>query len=153
MFDASQFLDTTINESNEKRPPLPTENPDSPDGLYTAVVGEIKPRAGEKDGKPWVSMGVPLAIEVPASLQASMKLPPQLTITDNAFIDITEGGLIDNTPGKNRRQKQYRDATGQNTPGQPWSWRKLTGQVVKIRISHDDYQGAIQERIAGISKI
>ena len=45
-FDPNVFLDAQQNEVNEKRPALPTENPDDENGLYTAVVGEIKTDAG-----------------------------------------------------------------------------------------------------------
>lgn len=153
MFDPAAFLDATISETNEKRPPLLTENPASPDGLYTAMIGEITPKSGEKDGKPWMAFAVPLKIDVPQQLQDSLKLPPQITLTDRVFLDLTDQGLIDNTPGKNRGQKKYRDATGMNSPGQVFSWRKLVGQPVKVKITHDMYEGAIQERVGDVVKI
>jgi len=151
MFDAQSFLDATISEVNEKRPPLPTESGDA-GGLYTATIGEVAAKSGDKDGKPWLSMLVPLKIEVPPGLQDALKLPPTLTITDRAFIDLTDAGTIDNAPGKNRRQKSYREATDLNKPGDTFSWRQLTGRVVKVKVDHELYEGNIQERITGIFK-
>lgn len=151
-FDPVAFLDATISEINERRQPLPTENPASPDALYTAVIGEIAPKSGEKDGKPWLQMAVPLKIDVPQQLQDSLKLPAQITLTDRVFIDLTDQGLVNNAPGYNRGQKKYRDATGMNQAGASFSWRKLQGQPVKVKISHEMYEGATQERIGGVSK-
>lgn len=154
-FDPSQFLDITTTETNSKRPPLPAENPASPDGLYTAVIGEVKATSGEKDGKAWVSMVIPLKVEVPQQVQDQLGIKgvDSITLTDRAFLDLTAQGTIDNSPGKNRRQRVYRDATGTNTPGEPFSWRMLTGRPVKLKLAHRIYEGEIQEDIATISKL
>ena len=153
-FDPNVFLDAQQNEVNEKRPPLPTENPEDENGLYTAVIGEIKTDAGtigkgDRVGQPWVSMLVPLRIQVPAAVQG-LGLPPELTLTDRAFLDLTPQGGIDNAPGKNRQQRAYRDACDLNKPGEPFAWRMLTGRVVKVKINHELYQEAIQERVGAV---
>jgi len=154
-FDPQSFLDATILDANEKRPPLPTECPGEPNGLYTAVIGEIKePKTGtigkgERIGQPWISIPVPLRIQVPGEVQA-LGLPPELTITDGVFLDLTPQGAIDNGKGKNNRQRIYREATGTNTPGEPWNWRKLEGRLVKVKITHEEYNGATQERVGNI---
>lgn len=152
MFDPQAFLDAIVDVPNEKRPPLPVENPDTSDGLYVAVIGEVKSTVGEKDGKPWAAMLVPLRIQVPASLQSGLKLQPELTLTDRVFLDLNDGGLIDNSPGRNRRQKAYRESADLNKPGDVFSWRKMEGKMVKIKLSHEDYQGSIQERVNGVLK-
>jgi len=153
-FDPAAFLDAQVNEANEKRPPCPTENPDSPDGLFTAVIGEITTGAGtigkgDRAGQPWVSMIIPLRIQLPAVLQAT-GLPPELTITDRAFLDLTPSGSIDMGKGKNRAQRAYRDATGMNKPGDVFAWRMLQGKVVKVKLAHELYNDTIQERVAAI---
>ncbi len=153
-FDPNAFLDAQITEANEKRPPLPTENPEDTNGYFTAVIGEITTAngvigKGDRTGQPWVSMVIPLKIQVPSSIQA-LGIPPELTITDRAFLDLTASGGLDNGKGKNRAQKNYRDATGLNVEGQPFAWRMLTGRVVKVKIAHEMYNEAIQERIAAI---
>jgi hypothetical protein len=153
-FDPSVFLDAQQNEVNEKRPPLPTENPDSADGLYSAVIGEIKADSGtigkgEKVGQPWASMVIPLRIQVPSAVQG-LGLPPELTITDRAFLDLTPQGALDNSKGKNRQQRAYREACDMNKPGEPFAWRMLQGRMVKVKITHEMYEGNVQERIAAI---
>lgn len=153
-FDPSVFLDATTTEVNEKRPPLPTENSDDPNGLYTAVIGEIKADSGtigkgERTGQPWICMVVPLRLQVPPAIQA-LGLPPELTLTDRAFLDLTPQGGIDNSKGKNRQQRVYRDACGMNKPGEPFAWRMLQGKVVKVKVAHELYNEAIQERVAAV---
>ncbi len=155
-FDPNQFLDAQQTEVNEKRPPLPVENPEAEDGLYIAQIGEIKTDSGtigkgDRTGEPWVSVLVPLKIDVPPQLRDALKLPPQLTLTDRVFLDLLPSGAgIDNAPGKNRGQKNYREATGMNVAGEAFAWRMLSGKVVKLKITHEMYQEAIQERIAGV---
>jgi hypothetical protein len=149
-FDPSVFLDAQVNEVNEKRPPLPVDNPDDENGLYMAVIGEIKADSGivgkgDNAGKPWVSMVIPLRVQVPAVIQA-LGIPAELTLTDRAFLDRNPQGGLDNSKGKNRRQKDYRDATGTNVAGVPFAWRQLQGKVIKVKINHELYQDQIQER-------
>lgn len=151
-FDPTTFLDAEFDEPNEKRPPLPVDNPAHPNGYYLATIGSPEPKLGEKDGKPWMSVSLPLTLDIPPQLQDSMKLPANLKLTDRVFIDLTEQGTIDNAPGRNRGQRMYREATGMNAKGVPFSWRKLEGRTVAIKLKHDLYQGNIQERIDGVFK-
>ena len=155
-FDPSAFLDAQQTEVNEKRPPIPTENPDDENGLYTAVIGEIAADSGvigkgDRTGQPWISMLVPLRIQVPAAIQ-QLGLPPEMTLTDRAFLDLTPQGGIDNAKGKNRQQRAYREACDMNKPGEPFAWRMLTGKIVRVKISHELYNETIQERVAQVLK-
>lgn len=156
-FDPNAFLDAQQTEVNEKRPPLPVENPASPDGLYLAVIQEITTKTGtinkgDRAGQTWLQMAVPLKIDVPQQLQEALKLPPQVTITDGVFMDLTPQNTIDNSPGKNRQQRLYREALDMNKPGDVWSWRKAVGQIVKVKITHEMYNNEPQERIGGVYK-
>jgi len=157
-FDPNAFLEAQITEVTERRAPLPEHNPSTPDGLYTAVVGAPTVGGtgtigkGDKMGQPWLQMVIPLSIEVPAEFQTSLKLPAVLKISDRPFINLTAAGTIDNTPGANMRMKAYRDATGMNNPGDAFSWRKLEGQVVKVKIKHEMYEDTIRENISQVLK-
>ena len=153
-FDPSVFLDAQVNEVNEKRPPIPTENPDHENGLYLAVIGEITTSSGtiskgDNAGKPWVSMVIPLRLQIPPSVQG-LGIPPELTLSDRAFLDLTAQGALDNSKGKNRRQKDYREATGTNVAGVPWAWRQLQGKTVRVKVQHELYNDVIQERVGAI---
>lgn len=152
-FDPATFLDATVATVDEKRPPLPTENPADSGGLYTAVIQPLPaPKSGiigkgDRTGQPWVSMVIPLKIDVPQQLQDALKLPPQVTLTDKAFLDLTPEGHTDDAPGKNSSRRLYREATGLNSPGVPFAWRMLEGRVVKVKVKHEMYNNAPVERV------
>lgn len=159
-FDPSVFLDAQVSETNTRRPPLPVANPASPDGLYTAIIGEVTMKSGtyekgDRIGQPWLMAEIPLAIEVPQQVQDQLGIKLEkgtITLTDRAFIDLTPQKTIDNSPGKNRRQRTYRDALDLNKPGDVWSWRKATGQPVKVKVDQEMYQGEVQEKVGMILK-
>lgn len=155
-FDPEAFLKAQQTEVNEKRELFPTENPASPDGLYIGIIGEVKSSTGtigkgDKTGEPWMSVVIPIKFDVPAELQQTKQLPPQFQFTDRVFLDLTPGGKgIDNSKGKNRGQKAYRDALKMNVPGEPFSWSATTGRPIKFRLVHELYEGNIVEKIAGV---
>lgn len=162
-FDPQMFLDAQQAETNEKRPNLPVENPDDPNGFYTGVIGEVKMAAGtigkgDRIGQAWMQAVVPIKLQVPAALQA-LGIPAELTLTDRPMIDLTPGsvfvagqiqGGIDNAIGKNNAQRKYREATHLNVKGEPFAWRQTQGKVIKVKITHEEYQGSIVEKIAGV---
>lgn len=151
-FDPKLFLSAQVTEVNEKRPPLPMENPYSPDGTYTSVMKEPTTDTGvigkgDRTGEPWLSIAIPHHIEVPQQLQDALKLQPVVVITDRVFIDLTPQKTIDNAPGRNRRQRLYREALDLNKAGDVWSWMKVAGQAVKVKIDHEMYLNEPQDRI------
>lgn len=153
-FDPQMFLDAQQTEVNEKRPLVPTENPSDPNGLYRAVIGEIKTASGvigkgDRTGQPWVQMVVPLRLQLGPELQA-LGLPPEITITERPMLDITPQGSLDNGKGKNNAQRIYREATGLNKPGEVFAWRMLQGRTVKVKIKHEMYMDVPQEKIQQI---
>jgi len=154
VFDPNTFLDAVQTEVNEKRATIPADNPDSPDGLYLARVGEIKTASGvigkgERTGQLWLQMVVPLKLQLPAQVQA-LGLSSEFQLTDRPMIDLTAQGGIDNAKGKNNAQRIYRDATGLNKPGEPFSWRQMEGKMVKVKVAHELYQGNVVEKVAGV---
>lgn len=147
MFDPSSFLDATIDAPSEKRPPLPV-------GDYTAIIGEVTARQWQsKDGsKSGIAWDVPLTFDVPAEVQAATGMGPTLTLKDAIFLDLTEGGTINNAPGKNGRLRAYREAVNLNKPGDVFSARKMTGQVIRVAIKHELYEDNIVERIGAVTR-
>lgn len=149
IFDPTTYLDATLETPTEKRPPLPV-------GDYTAVIGEVTARAwqGRKDpSKSGIAWDVPLTLEIPADIQASLGLPvATLQLTDSVMLDLTDGGLIDNGPGRNRRLRMYREAVDLNKAGDTFSARLMQGKVVKVKLYHEEWEGSLQERVAGVAK-
>lgn len=148
-FDPLAFLSAQQTEVNEKRPLVPA-------GWYTAYIGEIKPEnvknghyaQGERAGQPWLQIRVPLKLQLAGAVA---DLGPEFTLSDGVFIDLTPAGAVDNSKGKNNRQRIYREATGMNQPGAPFSWAAMQGRPVKAEVVHkvlDD--GRIVENIGNI---
>lgn len=151
IFDPSVFLDAQTTESNEKRANIPVDNPDSTDGLYAALIGEIKTDSGtigkgDRTGQPWISMVIPLRLQLGSAVQG-LGLSAEFTVTDRAFLDLTPQGTLDQGKGKNNSQRKYREAAGLNKPGEPFAWRMLTGKMVKVKIVHELYEGNLIEKV------
>lgn len=155
-FSPEAFLDASISTPTEKRKPLPIENPADPAGLYSARIIEVKmrPWEGKKDPtKSGVAADIPLEIQVPLQLQQEMKLPEVVKLTDSFFLDLTEDGKgLDNAPGKNRGLRIYREALDLNKPGDTFSFRKMFGQMIKVKIVHEPYEGDIYDKVGGVFK-
>jgi hypothetical protein len=142
------FLDMEMNEALERRAPLPV-------GDYTGVIGDVKARAwsSQKDtSKSGIAWDVPIVLDVPAELQTELGLPPTLNVKDSIMLDLTEAGGLDMGKGKNGRLRTYREALDMNKPGESFSARKMTGGIVRVKISHELYQDNIMERVAGVAK-
>jgi len=149
MFNPDTFLDATIEAPTEKRPPLPA-------GDYTAVIGEVKSRAwqGKKDPtKSGIAWDIPLTLEIPADVQTQLGLQqPTITLTDSIMLDLTDASTIDNSPGKNRGLRNYREALDMNKAGDVFSARKMTGQAVRVKVKHELYEDQIMERVGGVTR-
>lgn len=149
IFDPQNLLDETFTEPSERREPLDI-------GDYTAIIGEITvqdwaKKDGSAKGKKW---NVPLEVQIPAEMQERLQLPfSALKLIDSVMLDLTPSGGIDMAKGKNGRIRVYREALDMNKPGDTFSARKMQGQMVLVKIAHEEYNGAIQERIAGVAKL
>lgn len=148
-FSPEAFLDATITEPTVKRPPLPVEFD------YTAVIGQITSRewTGKADPtKSGIALDIPLTLEIPAEVQASLGLSMStIQMKDSIMLDLTPNGMIDNSPGKNRRLRVYREALDMNKPGDVFSPRKMEGQAVKVKIVHKMWEGEIVENVGGVT--
>lgn len=148
-FDPNAFLDATLDEPTEKRPPLPI-------GDYTATIGEVTARTwqGKQDPtKSGIAWDIPLTIEVPAAVQSQLGLSTStIVIKDSIMLDLTENGTIDNSPGKNRRLRTYREACDMNKPGDSFSARKMTGRLITVKIAHDLWEGQPVEKVSGVAR-
>ena len=150
LFDPAQFLDVETTDNATKRPPLPV-------GDYTATVGEITcvPWQGRSDpSKSGLKYIVPLAIEVPPSIQQDLGLTvPTIKLTDGIMLDVTEGGTLDYSPGRNGSLRRYREALDMNKKGEVFSARKMTGRLLLVKLTHEIYNGEIQERVGGVARL
>lgn len=152
IFSPETFLDATTTEESVKRPPLPA-------GLeLQAMIKSLKTRTWQGKKDPTLG-GIAADLTIEFDLTAYPDIQKQqggldkVTIIDGIMLDLTEGGSIDYSPGKNSRLRRYREATGLNVAGQPFSLRMLEGRMVKARIKHDPYEGEIYDKIESVAKV
>lgn len=148
MFSPDQFLDMQVTEANDtKIVPVPV-------GEYNAVVSEVKVASWQKKDDPSVA-GLKLQItweldspEVKALLQRD-----KVTVRQDQMLDLTESGGLDMGKGRNVGLGRLREATGLNTPGQPFSFTMLTGRMAKVSIKHRVDGDTIYSEVKGVAKI
>lgn len=152
-FDPQAFLDQTTETALERRPPVPALE-------YLATIEDLQPKPWQSkdkyndDGtlKSGLMFEITLAVQLPQEVQDMCKIQ-KLTLTDRPMIDMLPDKTgIDYSLGKNGRLRTYREATGLNVAGQPFSPRMLVGRMVKVRVTHEEYQGNLQERVGAIAK-
>jgi len=153
-FDPQAYLDAPTTQASERRPPVPA-------GDYVASITDltvepwtskdkVDPITGQL--KSGIRFDISMKIELPEAIAEVCKIPA-LTLKDGVLVDRTTEGAIDYSPGKNSRLRQYREATGLNVPGETFSPRMLIGRLVKVRLTHEEYQGNLQERAGALSKV
>ena len=154
LFDPNEFLNATTTEAATRRPLIPVDNPADANGLYPAVLGEITLAdgiisKGDRAGQPWAQAVIPLRLQLPPEVQALVGGQAELVITDRPMLDIVNKAL-DWSVGKNRGLRVYREATGLNVKGDPFSIAMLQGKMVKVKIAHEEYQGNFSEKFRAV---
>mgnify|MGYP007071584267 CR=1 FL=1 len=153
MFDYTAFLDQSTETASERRPPVPALE-------YLATITDVgmKPWQSKdkynEDGtlKSGVMLEVTTELQLPQEVQDMCKIT-KLTLMDRPMLDLLpDRSGIDYGLGKNGRLRMYREATGMNVAGQAFSPRMLIGRLIRVRVTHEEYQGNLQERIGGIAK-
>lgn len=149
-FDPEAFLDLPVEVPFEKRPPLPV-------GDYTATIQEVKARPwqGKTDTtKSGMAYDLVLVLEIPEAVRATTGLTqPTLTLKDSVMLDLTENGALDTAPGRNRRLMNYREALDMNKTGEVFRARNMAGRILRVKVSHEIYNDAPVERVAGVAKL
>lgn len=151
IFSPESFLDATTTAESTKRPPLP------PGAELPSLIKAIKSRTwqGKKDAtQGGIVVDVTHEIDLTAfpDIQKQQGGADKVTIVDGIMLDLTEAGSIDYSPGKNAKLRRYREATGLNVAGQPFSIRMFEGRMVRAKIKHDPYEGEVYDKIESVAK-
>ena len=120
-FDPSTFIDATFNEANS------TVSTPVPAGEVIAVAGEPKIETWiSKDGtKSGLRAEIPWVIEGNAAI-TQVTGRPKNTVRQSIMLDVTPDGQgLDMGKGMNVSLGKLREAVGLNTPGSPFSFRKM----------------------------
>lgn len=132
-FDPKLLLDAQQTEANSTvKIPIPAKE-------HLAVITAVDIRSGNKDGKDWSFLDVTYDIDDP-EVKALLGRD-KVQLTQGVGLEFTAQGGLDYSKGRNVRLGRLREATGLNTPGQPFSFRMLVGKPVKIVVSHSPATG------------
>jgi len=149
-FDPASLLETTVEAANDTKV-LPI-----PEGEYLAVIDKTSINTWQsKDG---ASSGLRLDVEYLIDDETAKAATgrDKLTVRQGILLDLTEDGQsLDMGKGKNVGLGRLREATGLNTPGQPFAMQMLPGRLVKIKVTQrpkaDDPE-TIYNDVKGVTK-
>lgn len=154
-FDPNSFLSQETTTQSEKRPPVPAQD-------YTAAIKELKADRWQSKDKIDEVTGelksgplfiITLDVDLPEAVRDACKIKT-LLLTDRVMLDVVPGGgALDYSVGKNNRLRLYRESTGLNVAGESFSPGMLVGKLIKVRITHEVYNGVIQEKIGAIAEL
>lgn len=147
-FSPEAFLDMQVTESNDtKIIPVPV-------GTYNAVVTEVKCVSWAKKDDPSVG-GLKLQItwELDSPEVKALLGRDKVTVRQEQMLDITDAGGLDMGKGRNVGLGRLREATGLNTPGQPFAFSMLTGRMAKVAIKHRVNGDEIYSEVGGVAKL
>lgn len=146
-FDPSVFLSSVTTDASLRRPPLPAGS------IWPATITKLTPRSWKSEkGNGW-SLDIVCKVDLsadPAMVQSQGTT--EVNLRDSFFLDMTEGGAIDFSTGKNAGIRRYREATGLNTPGQSFNMMQFEGRQVKVKVKHREYQGELFDEVDSVAK-
>lgn len=130
-FDPNTFLDTTVTDANS------TSVEPCPEGEFAAVIAEdpkFKQITSSKTGETYTILSVMFSIDDPTACEKTQRQPTK--VRWESIMDLTEQGQLDMGKGKNVGLGRLREAAGLNRPGTPFSFRQLTGKMLKVQVRH-----------------
>jgi hypothetical protein len=155
-FDPNAFMNVEIDQPLVRRPPLLP-------GDYVATIGAVKAESWQSQKDPsnpksGMRYVVPLTLEVPQEVQNKLGTPEDpypvtVKLTDTIMLDLTDGGTLDLSVGKNGGLRRWREALDMNKKGETFSPRKMEGRMVLVKVSHEIYNGEVMERVGGIARV
>lgn len=151
MFDASQFLDSQFNESND------TVSIPCPVGEYTAMAEKVDCRQWSKKDDPTVT-GVTLDIQWKIEDENVKALlgRDSIIVKQGIMLDLNQSGGLDMSKGRNIQLGRLRAALDLNTPGSPFSFNMIPGRMAKVSVQHEADRNdpeVIYARVKGVAKL
>lgn len=150
MFDVQGLLDQQV-EGEMSTVAVPV-----PEGEFVAVITKIDARQWQsKDGtKSGVSLDVSWEIQDDGSVQAITGREKNI-VRQSVGLDFTESNQLDMGRGRNISLGRLREAVGLNSPGKPFSFNQLPGQLAKIVVKHraaDDGTDTVYAEVKAVAK-
>ncbi len=145
-FDPNAFLNATVTDSNS------TEMTPVPEGEYLSIIEKVDVKEwSSKDGS---SSGLKLALVWDIEDDGVKELlgMKKITCRQDIMLDLTDTGQLDFGKGKNVTLGRLREATGLNTPGEPFAFSMLQGRLAKALVKHRVVDDKIYAEVRGTAK-
>jgi hypothetical protein len=151
MFDVDNFLNQTVNTSNDTSLINPPDNM-SGDG-YMILAGKVDCRTWQKRDDPSVSgLALDIQWEIQDEAVKSFCGRDKIICKQGIMLDLTDSGELDMGKGKNVGLGKLREALGLNTPGEPFSFSMITGRLAKGFVQHEVKREEIFVKIKKVLK-
>jgi hypothetical protein len=146
-FDPSTFLDVTINEANS------TSSTPVPEGEYTAVAGEpaIREWRSQAKGTSGLALDIPWTIDDSRVKEITGR--DTNVVKQGLMLDTTESGALATGKGQNVGLGRLREALDLNSPGKPFSFRMIQGQVARVSVKHRVDGDQIFADVKGVARL
>lgn len=130
-FDPNSFLEMSTADANS------TVSTPVPVGEFIAFIEKVEARSWQGKNDPSkAGIALDLIWNIDDQNVKTMLERDKVTVKQGIMLDITESGGLDMGKGKNVGLGRLREATGLNTPGQPFSFKMLEGKAAKISVKH-----------------
>lgn len=150
-FDVNALLAaTTTNAGSTEFMTLPTDE-EFVANLRIDSDPEKAFKQGVKDGRPWLMLNVQVELSG-ARIAELLAGRDKRTIQWGIPIDLTPSGGLDMGKGMNVTLNKLREETGQRREGQPWGFKDLNGQTIRVKIKHRKVDDKVFEDIGSFSK-
>lgn len=135
MFDPSEFLNSTITDSNDTKL-IPVPDNMAGEG-YLMLAGKVDCRTWQKKDDPSVSgLALDIQWEIQDEEVKTICGREKITCKQGIMLDLTDSGQLDMAKGKNIGLGKLREAMGLNVAGQPFSFSMITGRMAKGFVQH-----------------
>lgn len=130
-FDPAVFLNQQFEGAND------TKITPCPVGEYPALSDKVDVVKWQKKDDPSTN-GLKLVIlwDIQDDGVKQLLGRDKVLVPQDVMLDLTDTGELDMGSGKNVRLGRLREAVNLNTPGQPFSFGALRGQLAKVNVSH-----------------
>jgi hypothetical protein len=149
MFDWNKMLATTFEDANS------TQSTPVPEGEYLARVEKMEIRSiTTKNQEERAILRLTWAPEDSDGRIKEVTGRDQSRVSQDIWLDTTPDGNLDMGKGMNVGLGRLREVFGQNTPGKPWNFGQLVGNVARILVTHrQDDKGNVFAEVKNVAKL
>lgn len=141
IFDPEVFMNTNVEGA------IDTKIIPVPEGEYLGLISKLTYRQNS-DGTTIMDVHWEILDEGVKKITL-MDMPIS---RQGVWLDLTEEGQIDMSPGKNRQLGLLRESVGQNTP-KPWNPNMLLGQSATVRVEHSPNANDPESPYANVKRV